>query len=275
MPGLTEPLASRPAAVAAPIVCWAAAVALPTFGVGGVAVAALTPYVGTYEWLKLTCEWFGDSGVTGVTGVVWLICEICVNGVWLWLECGWWVWFKCKWLPLWYWTAGCVIVLIGACSDRFRFIGFCRTHMVFSFCHTNTLCTIAQPQNTMPMPIRMLVIMAGVEWNWVNVYNMMPAAGENEKKQVVKLRWFYGFFYEPVKNIGMEMKNPPTAQTLLTLDFCRYLFPLEEIRKIKKTILLSCYRNTIVKFVRKLILPYTCVNNKKCHTLCIENTKVL
>lgn len=32
----------------------------------------------------------------------------------------------------------------------------------------------------------------------------------------------------PVKNIGIEMKNPPTAQTRLTLDFCRYLLPLSE-----------------------------------------------
>lgn len=31
----------------------------------------------------------------------------------------------------------------------------------------------------------------------------------------------------PVKNIGIEMKNPPTAQTRLTLDFSRYLFPLK------------------------------------------------
>lgn len=30
----------------------------------------------------------------------------------------------------------------------------------------------------------------------------------------------------PVKNIGMDMKKPPTAQTRLTLDFCKYLLPL-------------------------------------------------
>ena len=40
MPGLTEPLTSRPP----PIVM---ALPLPTLGVGGVAVAARTPYVGT------------------------------------------------------------------------------------------------------------------------------------------------------------------------------------------------------------------------------------
>lgn len=37
------------------------------------------------------------------------------------------------------------------------------TQIVFSFCHTNTLCTIAAPQKTMPSPIRMLVMIAGVE----------------------------------------------------------------------------------------------------------------
>lgn len=30
----------------------------------------------------------------------------------------------------------------------------------------------------------------------------------------------------PVRNIGMDTKNPPTAQALLRLDFCRYLLPL-------------------------------------------------
>lgn len=31
----------------------------------------------------------------------------------------------------------------------------------------------------------------------------------------------------PVRNMGMEMKKPPTAHTRLTLDFCRYLLPLK------------------------------------------------
>lgn len=48
------------------------------------------------------------------------------------------------------------------------------TQIVFSFCHTNTLCTIAAPQNKIPNPIRTLVIMAGVDWNCVKVYRMMP-----------------------------------------------------------------------------------------------------
>lgn len=34
--------------------------------------------------------------------------------------------------------------------------------------------------------------------------------------------------YSPVKNIGMEMKNPPTAHARLTLDFWRYLLALQE-----------------------------------------------
>lgn len=32
----------------------------------------------------------------------------------------------------------------------------------------------------------------------------------------------------PVKKTGMEMKNPPTAHTLLIDDFCRYLFVLKK-----------------------------------------------
>lgn len=35
---------------------------------------------------------------------------------------------------------------------------------------------MAQPQNTMPKPISTLVIMAGVEWNWVKVYRIMPGS---------------------------------------------------------------------------------------------------
>jgi hypothetical protein len=34
----------------------------------------------------------------------------------------------------------------------------------------------------------------------------------------------------PVRNTGIEMKNPPTAQTRVMEDFCRYLFVLETIR---------------------------------------------
>lgn len=94
-------------------------------------------------------------------------------------------------------------MLICGESVRFKFNGDCRTLMVFSRCHTNTLCTMAPPQNTMPTPINMLVTMAGVEWNCVKVYRIIP-----------------------VKKMGIEMKNPPTAHTLLTLDFCKYLFPL-------------------------------------------------
>jgi hypothetical protein len=33
---------------------------------------------------------------------------------------------------------------------------------------------MAPPQNTIPTPIKILVIIAGVEWNWVKVYKIMP-----------------------------------------------------------------------------------------------------
>lgn len=60
-------------------------------------------------------------------------------------------------------------MLICGESVRFKFSGDCRTLMVFSRCQTNTLCTMAPPQNTMPTPIKMLVTIAGVEWNCVKV----------------------------------------------------------------------------------------------------------
>lgn len=43
------------------------------------------------------------------------------------------------------------------------------TRLVFSFCHTKTLWTIAQPQNMIPTPINTDVTIAGVEWNCMNV----------------------------------------------------------------------------------------------------------
>lgn len=45
---------------------------------------------------------------------------------------------------------------------------------ILTFCHMKTLWTIAQPQKIMPSPINTLVITAGVEWNCMNVYNIMP-----------------------------------------------------------------------------------------------------
>lgn len=64
------------------------------------------------------------------------------------------------WLKNW---AGGVIVLMAdmfmPAVDEFDW----RTQIVFSFCQTKTLCTIAAPQKKMPTPIRTLVIIAGVD----------------------------------------------------------------------------------------------------------------
>lgn len=46
---------------------------------------------------------------------------------------------------------------------------------VLTRCHTKTLWTMAHPQNTMPRPMKTDVTIAGVEWNWMNVYRIMPA----------------------------------------------------------------------------------------------------
>lgn len=54
------------------------------------------------------------------------------------------------------------------------------TQIVFSFCHTKTLWTIAAPQNTIPSPIKTLVMIAGVEWNWVKVYKIIPEKGRRD-----------------------------------------------------------------------------------------------
>uniref|UniRef100_A0A182IMP9 Uncharacterized protein n=1 Tax=Anopheles atroparvus TaxID=41427 RepID=A0A182IMP9_ANOAO len=100
------------------------------------------------------CEWFPDSGVTGVScviGVVWLACELC--------------WCAAAAAAA---AAAAVVDIVLICGERvrLRLSGVCRTLIVFSRCQTNTLCTIAPPQNTIPTPIRMLVTIAGVEWNW-------------------------------------------------------------------------------------------------------------
>lgn len=61
--------------------------------------------------------------------------------------------------------------------------GYMRTKQyqnAITFCQTKTLWTIAQPQKMIPTPINTLVTMAGVEWNWMKVYKMMPA----NKKQI-------------------------------------------------------------------------------------------
>lgn len=87
VPGVTEPLTSRPIKMLLFGLTW-------VFGVGGVAVAGRSP------GKKLMCEWLADNGVTGV---VWLNCDVCVNGVWLWfawiglLLLLWWL-NKCKWV---------------------------------------------------------------------------------------------------------------------------------------------------------------------------------
>lgn len=52
---------------------------------------------------------------------------------------------------------------------------------VVTFCQTKTLWTIAQPQKIMPNPIKTLVTMAGVEWNWMKVYRIIPARHKQSK----------------------------------------------------------------------------------------------
>lgn len=86
---------------------------------------------------------------------------------------------------------------------------------------------MAQPQNTIPTPISTLVMIAGVEWNCVNVYSMMPVGELKDMISFLLLDYTLIQIYLPVKNIGIDMKKPATAHTRLTLDFCRYLLPLE------------------------------------------------
>lgn len=120
------------------------------------------------------------------------------------------------------------------------------------------------------MPIRMLVIIAGVEWNCVNVYKIMPIYRESKRKMGRKKLWSSGlkwvgraetkikaqnpksfywihFLNLPVKNIGMEIKKPPTAQTRLTLDFCKYLLPLK-IWKNKEFFIMKVLISIIVEW---------------------------
>lgn len=99
-----------------------------------------------------------------------------------------------RWLVVaelwWLWDMNCIGGVIGVRSVWFPSIADvadtllidmtadCRPQIVFSFCHTKTLCTIAAPQKTIPKPIRMLVIIAGVDWNWVNVYRIIPGMAD-------------------------------------------------------------------------------------------------
>lgn len=90
---------------------------------------------------------------------------------------------------------------------------------------------MAPPQNRIPMPMRMLVTMAGVEWNCVNVYKIIPM--ETNGNNVRRLACWSAVWrlanergHLPVKKMGIDIKNPPTAHTRLMLDFCRYLLPL-------------------------------------------------
>jgi hypothetical protein len=46
---------------------------------------------------------------------------------------------------------------------------------------------MAHPQKMMPRPINTLVTMAGVEWNWIKVYRMMPV---KHKKKVSKINGY-------------------------------------------------------------------------------------
>lgn len=172
------------------------------------------PFWFWYRWCECECEWGIWCGWVGCGELIVLIgvcccCWFCDRCVWC--CCCWCCCCCCCWFPV-----------------MLRFNGFWfRTHIVFSRCQTNTLWTMAQPQNRIPNPIKTLVIIAGVEWNCVNVYKMIPVSQKRKKTIILNLwRVKRSLVYSPVKNIGMEMKNPPTAHTRLTLDFCRYLLPL-------------------------------------------------
>lgn len=58
--------------------------------------------------------------------------------------------------------------------------------IVFSFCQMKTLWTIAPPQKRIETPIRTLVTIAGVEWNWMKVYNIIPVGRRYDIKNFFK-----------------------------------------------------------------------------------------
>lgn len=62
------------------------------------------------------------------------------------------------------------------CFENFRLL---------TRCHTNTLWTIAQPQNTIPEPIKTLVMMAGVEWNCIKVYKITAEKKKSKIKKII------------------------------------------------------------------------------------------
>jgi len=60
-----------------------------------------------------------------------------------------------------------------------------------TFCQTKTLWTMAHPQNTIPRPMKTDVTIAGVEWNWMNVYRIMPIDHNDCEINIAKLITMY------------------------------------------------------------------------------------
>lgn len=134
IPGLTLPLASR-----------GCLLMLRLSPVGGVVVEGLIIYGPLLCILANGCP------------KLWLNALTCD-----WFKFVWYGWDVILWKELWC----CWVVSCCKASSL--------TAFVFSFCHINTLCTIAHPQNMIPNPMKTLVTIAGVEWNWMKVYSIIP-----------------------------------------------------------------------------------------------------
>lgn len=93
--------------------------------------------------------------------------------------------------------------------------------IALTLCQTTMLWSIAHPQSTIPTLITILVVMAGVEGNWMIVYKTISKV-QQAKHLISNTKKANGSEKKisngPVRNTGMDTKNPATAQIRVTAE---------------------------------------------------------
>ena len=65
---------------------------------------------------------------------------------------------------------------------NFSFLYSTELKSALTLCQTTMLCSMAHPQSTIPTLITILVVMAGVDGNWMMVYKTISEVGEKGKE---------------------------------------------------------------------------------------------
>ena len=99
----------------------------------------------------------------------------------------------------------------------------------------------AAPQNTIPTPITTDVTMAGVSLKWRNVKRTMP--------KILIYEQFHPLLrlIKPMRNNGIDKKNPAMAHVLVMDAFFRYLVVLN-----KNVFLLLIHWHTYCRVLKKI-----------------------